>query len=94
MVLYETLRAVNETQTTTDNIKLRAEATILKINSEANRNATIIKNKGAGKMSQQKIKFTTEALAAVQDLLKFKSKSESLLEYYKLQKIAAMHFNT
>ena len=56
----------------------------MKINSQANRNATILKNKGAGQLSKQNIKFTTEALAEVQDLLKFKKKSDSLLEYYKL----------
>jgi hypothetical protein len=82
VVLYETLRAVNETQTTTDNIRLRAEATILKIESQANRNATILINKGAGRLSQQNIKYTTEALEEVQSLLKFKSKGKSLLEYY------------
>ena len=69
MVLYLTLRAVNETQTTTDNIKLKSEATILKIKSEAKKKATIETNRGAGKLAQQNIKFTTEALAEVQNLL-------------------------
>lgn len=52
IVLYETLRAVNETETTTNNIKLRAEASILKIQSNAEKEATIIKNKGAGRLAQ------------------------------------------
>jgi hypothetical protein len=56
----------------------------LKIKSEAKKKATIETNRGAGKLAQQNIKFTTEALAEVQNLLNFKSKSDSLLEYYQI----------
>ena len=61
-ITYTTLRAVNETQQVTENIKSAALARINIINSGASSNATIIINNGAGEVAKQNIDLTSQAL--------------------------------
>mgnify|MGYP001086443520 CR=1 FL=1 len=64
-ITYETIRAVNQTQQMTENIKATALAKINIINANASSKATIILNNGQGEVAKQNIEYTTKALKEV-----------------------------
>lgn len=94
ITLYETLRAVNQTQTETENIKATALARITRIDSDAASRATVVLNQGAGDVAKQNIDYTTDALNEVQKKLNFTDPRSSLLDYYRLQRISALKDDT
>ena len=64
-ITYETLRAVNQTQQETENIKAAGLAQINIIKSNASSIATQKLNEGAGELARQTIDYTTQALKVV-----------------------------
>lgn len=93
-VTYETIRSVNETQQSIENIKAKSLAQINIINSNASSRATMILNRGAGEVAKQNIEYTTLALKSVKDKLAFTTPKTSLMEYFFYQKVAALKDDT